>query len=357
MRKAQEIAHLGSWTNDFETGISNWSEEQCRIFGLPEDDNQQSLDSFLSFIHPEDFDFVKDRIEESRTTLKDNSFFTRIVLKDGTIKFIYAESRFESNKEGKPIILYGITHDLTQQKETEEELIINNAELKKINSELDRFVYSVSHELRSPLTTVMGLYKIIDLENLQDENKEVLNLIIRSVIKMDETLKEILDYSRNARNIIKTEKINFRDIIDSAFENSSYHQADFRFDKRINIKENTPFYSDPARIKVIINNLISNTLKYGRRDNTSFIEVNIMVNDKELIMEISDNGIGIKEELQQDIFKMFYRATIVAFGSGLGLYIAKECLDKLGGTINVESEFGKGSKFIVAIPNILNSIT
>jgi signal transduction histidine kinase len=198
----------------------------------------------------------------------------------------------------------------------------------------------------------MGLYKIIEKSNLEKDDKEVLNFIYKSIINMDETIREILDYSRNSRNIINNDRVDFIDIIDRAFENSNYQIADFRFDKRINIKEEVPFFSDPSRIKIIVNNIISNALKYGRRDNNSFIEVNVMINDKELILEISDNGIGIKEEIQQNIFGMFYRATTVSTGSGLGLYIAKECTQKLGGTIQFESEFGKGTRFIIKIPNI-----
>jgi signal transduction histidine kinase len=183
-------------------------------------------------------------------------------------------------------------------------------------------------------------------------NKELLFFLNKSVYKMDETIREMLDHSRNARLIVKTEKIDLDTIIKDAFENNIYFNSDFCFDKTIKINTEIPFYSDPVRIKIIMNNLISNSLKYGKKNSIdSFIKIKAVIDDKKLLLEIEDNGIGIKEENIHDLFGMFYRATIVASGTGLGLYIAKECAEKLGGTITVESEYEKGTKFTVVIPN------
>jgi len=352
LRKAQEIAHIGSWRSDLASGIGVWSEEKCKIFGLPPDANLQLTGTFLSFVHPEDMEFVKEEIRKSEAILGDTSFYCRIITREGTIKYIYTESRYELNKDGQPLTIYGIVQDITERKNEEKKLIVRNEELKKINSELDRFVYSVSHELRSPLTAMMGLLSLIRHQHLEEENKELVNLINKSIFKMDETLKEMLDHSRNARLMVKREKIEPGNIIEHAFESNIYFDSDFIFDKRIKINMETPFYSDSIRIKIIVDNLISNSLKYGKKDDAeSFIKVNVVIDEEKMILEIEDNGIGIKAERLNDLFGMFYRATIVASGTGLGLYIAKECVEKLGGTIRVESEFGKGTKFTVEIPN------
>ena len=114
------------------------------------------------------------------------------------------------------------------RKNMDENLVLNITELKKINDELDRFVYSISHELRSPLTSIMGLYKIIEKSNLEKDDKEVLNFIYKSIINMDETIREILDYSRNSRNIINNDRVDFIDIIDRAFENSNYQILNYK---------------------------------------------------------------------------------------------------------------------------------
>jgi PAS domain S-box-containing protein len=352
MRDAQEIAHLGSWELNFETGIALWSEESCRIYGLSPEDNKHSYQVWLSYIHPDDMEYILKLKEESQKTFSDAVMFHRIVLKDGTIKHLNSISKFEFDKDGIPIGMYGIAHDITESKNAEDRLKLNNAELQKTNAELDRFVYSISHELRSPLTSIMGLQPLMQVQNLNEENKGILNFINRSVFKMDETLREILDYSRNSRNEINFEKIDMKKIIDEAFENSNYYKEGFSFDKRININADVPFYSDLTRVKIIINNLVANSLKYGKKDiPDAFIEFNITVDDDKMSLEISDNGIGIEEEYLHKIFKMFYRATVVNSGSGLGLYIVKECIEKLNGAISVESESGHGSQFRIEIPN------
>lgn len=107
LRQAQEIAHLGCWELDFSTGMALWSDEACKIYGLPTEENLQSFDSWISFIHPEDLDFVKKDIEMSRAILADSSMEHRIVLKDGTIKHIHSISKFEFDAQGNPCGLFG----------------------------------------------------------------------------------------------------------------------------------------------------------------------------------------------------------------------------------------------------------
>jgi len=256
-------------------------------------------------------------------------------------------------KEKRAAELNSANHKL---KKTEKVLLSNNTELKKINSELDRFVYSVSHELRSPLTSIMGLHSIIDHKQMDKGNKEINELINKSIIKMDETIHDILDYSHNSRKEVKVEKIDLRNLIEDAFLQINYINPGFSFDKRIKIKLSEPFYSDKGRISVILNNLISNSMKYGKKQcPDSFIDIKAVIDSKKIVIKIADNGIGIKQECLPRIFEMFYRATIASSGTGLGLYIAKECTEKLNGTIKVKSEFGKGTTFAIEIPNVANS--
>ena len=122
--------------------------------------------------------------------------------------------------------------------------------------------------------------------------------------------------------------------------------------KRITVKADHAFYSDHGRIKVIIFNLIENAIKYSKKiHKVSFIKVRAHISTKKLKLEIEDNGIGIESEYLPEIFQMFYRATTDAHGSGLGLYIVKECIEKLNGKIQVESKMNIGTKFIIEIPN------
>lgn len=228
-----------------------------------------------------------------------------------------------------------------------------NDELVKINRELDSFVYSVSHNLRAPLMSVLGLVNIVSIENKPDQNgiNRYLEMISESIHKLDDTLKEILDYSRNARSELNFETLDLQELIDSSFLRLAYIDGSQSITKRVEVAGSVKFVCDRYRISVILNNLISNAIKYHDPQKESFINVSATVNEEEAKIEIVDNGIGIPEELQRRVFDMFFRATEKSEGAGLGLYIVRETVEKLSGTITVESHFAKGSRFTLRIPN------
>ena len=122
LKEAQTIAHLGSWELNFATNVALWSDEACRIYGLSPKENKQTYANWVSFIHPEDLDYVMTENNESQKTLSDTVLNHRIILKDGTIKHIYSVARFEFDQNGKPVGLYGIAHDVTKRKEAEIDL-------------------------------------------------------------------------------------------------------------------------------------------------------------------------------------------------------------------------------------------
>jgi PAS domain S-box-containing protein len=122
LKEAQAIAHVGHWNLNFATQTALWSDEACRIYGLSPEENKQSYASWVSFIHPEDLDYVMKVTTESQKTLSDTTLSHRIVLKDGTVKYIIAKSKFEFDENGKPAGLYGISHDVTESKIAEDEI-------------------------------------------------------------------------------------------------------------------------------------------------------------------------------------------------------------------------------------------
>lgn len=229
-----------------------------------------------------------------------------------------------------------------------------NEELVKINKELDSFVYSVSHNLRAPLMSVLGLLNLARLNDIELNDKlgNYFAMMEHSIYKLDDTLKEILDYSRNARSDIKIEKVMLQALIDDGFERLKYVGGSDQIEKRTHVHAPVDLYSDPYRITVILNNLISNAIKY--RDTTkpnSFIKIDVEVNDDNATILFEDNGIGVSVKLLDKIFDMFFRATDKSEGAGLGLYIVRETIDKLRGTIKVESIVGEGIRFKIVMPN------
>jgi signal transduction histidine kinase len=230
-----------------------------------------------------------------------------------------------------------------------------NVELRKVNGELDRFVYSASHDLRAPLASVLGLVNIARLE--KGANFEgYLDKIESSVLKLDGFIRDIIDFSRNARVEIEAEAIDFRSLITEIFDNLKYLDEKDKIKRLVKVEGDRIFYSDKKRLAVILNNLIANAIKYSNpHEENSFIEVYVKQNGRQVLLQVKDNGIGIGNEHISSIFKMFYRADAKSRGSGIGLYIVKETLDKIQGTISVQSEYGKGSMFTVRLKALKTS--
>ena len=226
-------------------------------------------------------------------------------------------------------------------------------ELSKRNSELDNFVYSVSHDLRAPIASVLGLINLAKTDVDKAMTKTYLDKIYSSALQQDNFIREILDQSRNSRLEIKKDEIQFEELIDETFNQLKFATSTgTAVEKIVDINQSAPFHSDRWRLKVILNNLISNSIRY-RNGRDPVIKINVNVVDKKAQFEIEDNGRGIAKEHLGNVYRMFYRATDDGAGSGLGLYIVKETVDKLKGSITIESEEGHGTTVKLEIPELV----
>ncbi|NJM25418.1 MAG: HAMP domain-containing histidine kinase [Bacteroidia bacterium] len=222
-----------------------------------------------------------------------------------------------------------LARDITQQKKSEDLLKQQNEELIKINSELDRFVYSASHDLRAPLMSVKGLLNMIRLDPEKDNTSHYLELIDRSIHKLDSFISDIINYSRNARMDVMPKQIDFSELIQESINSLKYMEGAEEVRSEVHINARVPFYSDYSRLLIIANNIIANTVRY--RDTwkeDSYIRITVDIEKDNAIIVFQDNGIGIAEEYRDKIFKMFFRANADSKGSGLGLYIVKSAVEK-----------------------------
>jgi PAS domain S-box-containing protein len=253
-------------------------------------------------------------------------------------------------------IVTGLTmysRDITNQTRTEDLLKKQNEELIRINSELDRFVYSASHDLRAPLMSVKGLINMIKLDPEKQNTDQYLALIEKSVNKLDHFISDIIHYSRNARMDIMPKQIDFNELLQESIDSLRYMEGADTVKSIRNIVQDAPFCSDYSRLLMVFNNIISNAVQYrDTRKEDSYLKIDILVDAKRAILRFSDNGIGIPEEYVDKIFKMFFRANADSKGSGLGLYIVKGVLEKLEGSVSVQSRIGEGTTFNFEIPNL-----
>ena len=232
---------------------------------------------------------------------------------------------------------------------SEKNILTKNRELIKTNQELDRFVYSASHDLRAPLTSMSGLINLAQRDPAQAQN--YLRLMQERIEVMDNYIKEIVAYSRNARLKVDIIEVPIKKIVHEVVNTLKYSVDTNKVQIEIHIDESFQIKTDESRLRVILNNLIANAFKY--QDFTKpkpFLRIRASAQDNSKRIQIEDNGIGIRSEYHGKLFEMFYRATDTSTGSGLGLYIAREAVDKLNGQISFESEFGKGSLFTITLP-------
>lgn len=231
------------------------------------------------------------------------------------------------------------------------ELKEKNSELEKINFELDRFVYSASHDLRSPLTSVLGLLYLLRLEVKEEGAQRYVDLMEESILKLDNIIRDIVAYSRNNRTELQIEAIQMKDLMTDVEAGLRYLESPgVNIHESVKVENESVFPSDRNRLMTILNNLISNSIKYRHPARNPEIHVSVEVGKELVILKIRDNGIGIKDYHLGKIFDMFYRTSDHSTGSGLGLYIVKETIKKLGGSIEVESEVNQGTQFIIQLP-------
>ncbi len=273
--------------------------------------------------------------------------------KEGKPYWLSIEVQPIHDRKGNVVQFIAIESDISERKAIQRALLDRNEELIKTNAELDRFVYSASHDLRAPIASLLGLIEVARLELDREKLDELMEMQKKSLNRLDRFIKDIVDHSRNTRLGLDSESISFDTLIHSAFEQLQFMDNVRRIKKIINIRQEGEFYSSPTRLDVIFNNLISNAIKYADlKKEQSLIEIDIHCTASEAKIIVRDNGEGIPCDALKKIFDMFFRASAKGTGSGLGLYIVKEAIQKLRGTIIVNSELDRGTEFIVQIPSL-----
>ncbi len=227
-----------------------------------------------------------------------------------------------------------------------------NIELEQLNRDLDHFVYSASHDLRAPALAIEGIVEEIESGSAEIEKKQQGLQLIRQVVRrIDDTITDIINYSKNSRLPVSHETIDLQLIASEIFD-SMKHLKKHPINFSVEIDAACALKSDRLRVHSLLRNLISNAIKFSvDRAEGSTIKISGSVNNDVCQLRVADNGEGIPEEFNDHVFDMFFRGTTTSYGSGLGLYICHEIMRKLGGSIRFESESKKGTTFIIEFPN------
>jgi PAS domain S-box-containing protein len=223
-------------------------------------------------------------------------------------------------------------------------------ELQRVNLELENFTYHASHDLRAPLTTIMGLANLGAKETTLEGSRNYFEMIQMRIQHLDTLLKDLVSISYNNKVDVASELFDFKKEIDVLIETLQGPSAHVRILKSVNQPQ--LFFTDATRLRTVLRNLFSNSLKYHNPEIANpYLIIRVKVEGTHASLKVQDNGIGIDQSHKAKIFDMFYRATTHSNGSGLGLYIAKSMIEKINGKISVESTLHKGTTFLLTIPN------
>ena len=348
-------ADIGIWVWDVTKNQTIWNDVMIEQYGAIRNEVENDLYGFWQeSIFEADKEAVLQKIgnllngvlsvvkQDFRITRKDNR----------DIRYLQTVTIAERDEQGNLLQLFGTSIDVSPLVFMQLSIAQKNEELRNTNTELDRFVYSVSHDLRSPLLSIKGLLSLVfDMKELDPQVGSYLRMAEKSIVRLDDIIKEILEYSRNARMDIQYETINVRLIAEGIFEDLGFMTED-GFEFRINTNGVETMYSDRARIHTLLRNIIGNAVKYRKKRDgiTSFVEFRMNKKQDEIVLEIEDNGEGIAEKNLEKVFDMFFRASNSGTGTGLGLYICKQIAEKLNGRIELTSSQQKGSTFSVIVP-------
>ncbi|MBX2897572.1 MAG: HAMP domain-containing histidine kinase [Cyclobacteriaceae bacterium] len=236
-------------------------------------------------------------------------------------------------------------------KQNELQIRNQNEQLLKVNSELDRFVYSASHDLRAPLSSIAGIINLTAKTDNPEELKMYLQMIQGRVGVLDKFITDIIQYSRNMRLELVRETISVEQLVNEVVDNLRFNDGVSRIEFKLNIPSGTKITTDPVRLRMVMNNLVSNAVRYhDKSKENQFIEIDFRSGNPHVEISVKDNGQGIRPEHIEKIFDMFYKTASSTGGSGLGLYIAREAATRMGGSISVRSVYGKGSTFSLLLP-------
>lgn len=319
-----------------------------KMFGFMSAEELQGVEWSRFFDDDEALVYLMDRFRSEGIVLKHRILCRR---RDGT-NFWGEVSGSRSTRDSDDFY-EGMIKDISDQIEAEQKLRQKEEQLNKLTIELDRFIYSASHEIRSPVTTLLGIVNLMKHELKDVQGRQYITMIETCIDKLDQIVRQLTAHVRNYKNRIDDKCIDFDLIIQDVLNEFSRSHASFaHVTSSYDVDISPVFHSDPDRLRLILYNVIKNSFDYmDKNKSIRVLSVSVRRKQERAIIDIFDNGIGIAAMHIERVFDMFYRATHLTKGSGIGLYTVREMVTKLGGTIALFSEYGVGTSVKIELPN------
>ena len=334
-----------------------WSPKFYQLLGYENNEIEASLDNFSSFLHPDDAPSTFKLVERHLTKRAPFIIEYRLQHKSGKYKWFLGSGQATWDKDGKPIRMVGTIVDINARKLAEVAEQERTIQLAQKNRELEEFTYVASHDLQEPVRTISSFVKLFKQtysDKLDDEANTYLDFMEGASKRSQQLIVDLLDYSRLGKDR-KTEKVNLNQVLQNVLIDLTVRIKESGAE--VTLEQLPEIEGQTTELRLLFQNLISNAIKFRKKDITPKIHVSVEANDDEYSFSISDNGIGIDEKYLDRIFVIFKRlhGKSEFEGTGIGLAHCKKVVELHGGRIWVESRLTQGSTFKFCIPVINES--
>lgn len=365
LERAQQVAIIGHWTLQAGPAAASrlsLSGETCRILGIEQASFDGRLQSFLSFVHPDDLHAVNRAMSSALVNQVAYSMDHRIIARDGVEKWVHVQTEVTSDSDNSLPMLLGIVQDITARKKTESEILSLNAGLEKkvsertsqleaVNKELEAFSYSISHDLRAPLRIIDGFATIL-MEDADGHDEKIVKharTISRNATRMGQLVDDLLNFSRLGRTQMKVTEVDMHALVDQVLE--EFHAADTVKHAKIKIHELQSAKGDGSLLKQVWVNLLSNAIKYSSKKQEPVVEVGMLEGATFPTWYVRDNGAGFSMDYAGKLFGVFQRLhkQDEFDGTGVGLALVQRIILRHGGKVWAESKVNEGATFFFAL--------
>jgi two-component system cell cycle sensor histidine kinase/response regulator CckA len=353
LAEAQRIAHLGNWEWHVQTNKLYWSDEIYRIFGQTPKEFWATYDEFLNFVHPGDKEYVKKSVEEA---LYGGPFYIdhRIVLPDGSIRFVHQQGEVTFGENDEPIRMFGIVRDITDEKEKEMQLIMTER-----LAALGQMASGIAHEINNPLATIAACAEGL-LNRIRKGRPDpgllenYLGIISEEVIRCKGITTSMLSFVRKVD--YEKKEVDINEVLDKTIELIGF-QGRFKevtVTKHYGLKMTVRGIE--GELKQVFLAIIVNALDAMEDRGSLVFDTEVICPDpgekkREFIyIRIRDSGPGIPRELSNRIFDPFFTTKGEKGGTGLGLSIVHKIIKDHNGSVTVTSDSGAGTTFTITLP-------
>lgn len=350
---ALDGGEVGVWEWNLKNNALVWDNRMELMFGVELNSFEGDYEGFRKRLHPDDIKPTEDALEKALRGKQPFDIIYRVILRDKSVKYINGKALLIKDNVGENIKMIGVCIDVTNIKNAQHDLLQTTEELQRSNYELEQFAYVASHDLKEPLRMVSSYTQLLERrykDKLDDKAQKFIAYAVDGAKRMQTLIDDLLQFSRVATQGKEFEKADANSILSNVQSDLEYLINE---SKAVITNDKLPeIYADKVQIERVFQNLISNAIKFRKKDQYPLIHISATEDKNNWVFSVKDNGIGIHEDFNEKVFIIFQRlhSKDEYEGTGIGLAVSKKIIARHGGKLWFESQLGKGTTFYFTLP-------